>query len=110
MTDPKSTASSGGPADSGKGSPRPSRKRKRSTASKGGPTSSSLSQSDDTEYQSKRNKLELGTYSDEDELLGQFDPASLVKSKEGTFSVPSTIKEYLNKHMKHCLSKEEREA
>ena len=46
----------------------------------------------------------------EDELLGQFDPASLVKSKEGTFSVPSTMKKYLNKHMKRCLSKEEREA
>ena len=105
-----STASSGGPASSGKGSPRPSRKRKRSTASKGGPTSSSLSQSDDTEYQSKRKKLESETDSDEDELLGQFDPASLVKSKEGTFSVPSTMKKYLNKHMKRCLSKEEREA
>ena len=105
-----STASSGGPASSGKGSQRPSRKRKRSTASKGGPTSSSLSQSDDTEYQSKRKKLESETDSDEDELLGQFDPASLVKSKEGTFSVPSTMKKYLNKHMKRCLSKEEREA
>lgn len=105
-----STASSGRPADSGKGSPRPSRKRKRSTASKGGPTSSSLSQSDDTEYQLKRRKVESGTDSDQDELSGQFDPASLVKSKEGTFSAPSIMKKYLNKHMKRCLSKEECEA
>ena len=77
---------------------------------KGGPTASSQSQSDDAEHQSKRKKLESGTDSDEDDLLGQFDPASLVKSKEGTFSAPSMMKKYLNKHMKCCLSKEERDA
>ena len=111
-----STASSGGPAN-GKGSStpkRPSRKRKRSTASKGGPTSSSRSQSDCLEHQPKRQRLdsESETDSDQDDQSGltEFDPASLVKSKEGTFSVPSVMKKYLNKHMKRCLSKEEREA
>ena len=110
-----STASSGGPASNRKGStasqggPGPSRKRKRSTASKG---SNSRSQSDDMEHQSKRKRLESETDSDQDDQLGltQFDPASLVKSKEGTFSAPSMMKKYLDKHMKRCLSKEERDA
>ena len=42
--------------------------------------------------------------------LPWFKPGSLVKSKEGTFQVPSDIKEYLDKYMKRCLTKEEREA
>ena len=39
-----------------------------------------------------------------------FDPASLVKPKEGTIKVSPLIKKYLSKHMKRCLSREEREA
>ena len=39
-----------------------------------------------------------------------FDPASLVRSKEGTMKVPKPIQRYLDKHLKHCLTKEEREA
>ena len=40
----------------------------------------------------------------------EFDPAELVKHKEGTFAVPKPISSYLSKHVKRCLSKEEREA
>lgn len=39
-----------------------------------------------------------------------FDPSSLVKAKEGTMSVPEPIRTYLQKYLKCCLSKEEREA
>ena len=39
-----------------------------------------------------------------------FDPADLVKSSEGTFKAPKLIQEYLDKHFKRCLTKEEREA
>ena len=42
--------------------------------------------------------------------LSYFDPASLVKAKEGTFKAPKTMQRYLGKHLKRCLSKEEREA
>jgi hypothetical protein len=41
--------------------------------------------------------------------LTQFDPASLANSKEGTFTTPSAMKEYITKHLKHFLTKEERE-
>ena len=102
-----STASSGGPANNRKGSTAsqggPSRKRKRS------PASQSSSRSDDTDHRSKRKKQESETNSDQDDQLG-FDPASLVKSKEGTFLAPPMMKKYLDKHMKRCLSKEERDA
>ena len=46
----------------------------------------------------------------ESEVGEEFDPAELVKHKEGTFSVPKPIASYLSKHVKRCLSKEEREA
>ena len=39
-----------------------------------------------------------------------FDPASLVKAKEGTIAVPTPIKTYLERHLQRCLTKEEREA
>jgi len=39
-----------------------------------------------------------------------FDPASLVKSSEGTFEAPGVIRSYVDKHFRRCLSKEEREA
>ena len=40
----------------------------------------------------------------------EFDPTELVKKKEGTFTVPAVITEYLEKRMKRCLTKDEREA
>ena len=42
--------------------------------------------------------------------LTPFDPGDLVKSKDGTFKVPQCMQQYLDKHMKRCLTKEEREA
>lgn len=42
--------------------------------------------------------------------LTDFDPADLVKAKEGTFDTPDTMKKYLEKHLRRCLSKEERDA
>jgi len=42
--------------------------------------------------------------------LSCFDPAALVKASEGAFKPPEVIKTYLNKHLRRCLSKEEREA
>ena len=42
--------------------------------------------------------------------LSYFDPAALVKTREGTFKAPKAIKHYLEKHLRRCLSKEEREA
>lgn len=44
------------------------------------------------------------------ELITPFDPASLVKSKEGTFKVPAGMSKFMRKHFKKCISKEEREA
>ena len=38
-----------------------------------------------------------------------FDPADQVKSS-GTFKAPKVIQEYLDKHFKRCLTKEEWEA
>lgn len=40
----------------------------------------------------------------------EFDPAELVKKKEGTFCAPAVIADYLEKRMKRCLTKDEREA
>ena len=40
----------------------------------------------------------------------EFNPTKLVKQKEGTFVAPEAITSYLDKRMKRCLSKEEREA
>ncbi len=60
---------------------------------------------------SKKTKAGSATDSEEeDSSLPCFDPASLVEAKEGTFKAPLEMKRYLNKHMKRCLSKEEREA
>ena len=40
----------------------------------------------------------------------EFDPSELVKKKEGTFSAPEQIASYLDKRIKRCLTKDEREA
>ena len=111
------TASHGGPSElsrkgrqppkAGQGGPNGSRKA--STASQGGSNISKKrsSSSDNGEPSSKQNKTDL----DEDTHgLTPFDPGDLVKSKDGTFKVPKSMQQYLNKHMKRCLSKEEREA
>ena len=39
-----------------------------------------------------------------------FDPASLVTSREGTFKPPPWMRKYLDKHLRRCMTKEEREA
>ena len=41
--------------------------------------------------------------------LRALDSAALVRSKEGTFKVPRSMKAYLDHHMERCLSKEEHE-
>ena len=42
--------------------------------------------------------------------LSYFDPALLVKCKEGTFKPSKTMKHYLAKHLRRRLAREEREA
>jgi len=59
---------------------------------------------------SKRHKGDEDTDSDSPPGIVDFDPASLVRSKEGTMKVSKPIQRYLDKHLKHCLTKEEREA
>ena len=60
----------------------------------------------------KHRRVVTGSKSDLPGLHGlvYFDPALLVSAKEGTFKATSGMKKYLEKHMKRCLSKEEREA
>ena len=48
--------------------------------------------------------------SDSSQGPSYFDPASLIKSKEGTFKPPRPMERYLGKHLKRCLSKEEWDA
>ena len=59
---------------------------------------------------SKRHKGVEDTDSDSHLGIADFDPASLVRSREGTMKVPRSIQKYLDKHLSHCLTKEEREA
>ena len=60
-----------------------------------------------TDRPAKRHRIdpESGSESAEDSTLPYFKPSSLIKSKEGTFQVPPEMLKYLNKYMKHCLSK-----
>ena len=58
----------------------------------------------------KKRRLDVSPESEPGEGLASFDPSSLVKTKEGTFRAPQAMEKYLNKHLKRCLSKEEREA
>ena len=44
------------------------------------------------------------------ELITPFDPASLVKSKEGTFKAPAGMTKFMRKHFKRCMPKEQGEA
>ena len=46
----------------------------------------------------------------EEDPLPCFDPAALVEAEEGTVKVPRAMQQYLEKHMKRCLTKEERDA
>lgn len=59
---------------------------------------------------SKRHKGDEDTDSDSAMGIVAFDPASLVRSREGTIKVPKPIQKYLSKHLKQCLTKEQREA
>ena len=43
-------------------------------------------------------------------MLENFEPSSLVKAKDGTFQNPKSMRKYLEKHLRRCLSKEKREA
>jgi len=43
-------------------------------------------------------------------LDAPFDPASLVRGKDGTFTPKFQIESYSNEHLKRCLTKEERDA
>ena len=113
-----STASQGGPP--GKGSTAsqggPNSIRKGSPASQGGSSNSRKRSSPDSNSidggESSRSSKRRKTDSEEEDTHGltPFDPGDLVKSKDGTFKVPQCMQQYLNKHMKRCLTKEEREA
>ena len=100
-----STASQGGSNSSRKGSP----------ASQGGSSNSrkrSLSDSNSIDGgESSRSSKRRKTDSEEEDTHGltPFDPGDLIKSKDGTFKVPQCMQQYLNKHLKRCLTKEERE-
>ena len=119
-----STASHGGPASSNVDLVGP-------TASHGGPhnlvpyqrsdpdDSSSEHSSRESRISKKRPGNEVSSEgtkkrrlaeSEPEEGLANLDTSSLVKTKEGTFRAPQAIEKYLNKHLKRCLSKEEREA
>ena len=63
---------------------------------------------DTSESDAKRKRRSSSTDSGSDS--GQFNPASLVKAKEGTFKPDTKMTRYLDKHLKRCLEKEEREA
>ena len=64
--------------------------------------------------QQKRQRLDAnGSLDDSDTESGDFtnfDPTELVKNREGTFVTPKSVSTYLSKHMRRCLTKEEREA
>ena len=59
---------------------------------------------------SKERRLEVSPESEPEEGLANFDPSSMVKTKESTFRASQAMEKYHNKHLKRCLSKEEREA
>ena len=59
---------------------------------------------------SKKPRLGDSGDSDSSNGLTDFDPASIVQTKDGALRVPKTIEKYLSRHLKHCLTKEEREA
>lgn len=60
----------------------------------------------------KRPRTDTDSVADPVEASGLpcFEPSSLIKSREGTFQVPPDMRKYLNRHLRRCLSKEEREA
>ena len=92
-----STASQGGPVHNG------------STAAQGGSRKRSLvvPEGEEPSTSAKRRK---SSGAEDTQALTPFDPGDLVKSKDGTFKVPQCMQQYLDKHMKRCLTKEEREA
>ena len=72
------------------------------------PTGRKRSPDSESADSSKRHKGDKDTDSDSPSGIADFDPASLVQSREGTMKVPGSIQKYLDKHLRHCLTKEER--
>jgi len=58
----------------------------------------------------KKQKLTNQTNLDVSTKQMEFNPMKLVKQKGGNFVAPEVITSYLDKILKQCLSKEEREA
>ena len=91
------------------GQSRSPRRRRRSSRSERNASSSS----EDRQRQSSESGYHKGKGTDRcHDCAGpsNFDPESLVKSREGTFKPPNPMERYLKKHLRRCLSKEEREA
>ena len=69
---------------------------------------------DTSQPQEKRQKWDAGETLDGSETesgdILDFDPTELVKNREGTFVIPKSVETYLSKHLRQCLTKEEREA
>ena len=69
---------------------------------------------DTSQPQEKRQKWDAGETLDGSETesgdILDFDPTELVKNREGTFVIPKSVETYLSKHLRRCLTKEEREA
>ena len=66
--------------------------------------------SDRTASTSKRPRRETSDSELECGGFRNFEPSSLVTSREGTFKAPRPMRKYLEKHLRRCLPKEEREA
>ena len=58
----------------------------------------------------KRTRQDEDTGSGTASAIVDFDPSCLVQAKDGTCKAPDSVRTYLEKHLKRCLSKEEREA
>ena len=74
------------------------------------PTGRKWSPDSESANSSKRHKGDEDTDSDSPLGIADFDPAFLVQSRQGTMKVPRSIQKYLDKHLRHCFTKEEREA
>ena len=63
-----------------------------------------------SEPESRDSKRRRTDSSEDSFMLENFELSSLVKVKDGTFQTPRFMRKYLEKHLRRCLSKEEREA
>ena len=74
-----------------------------------GSTNTNTNSSNDREPTKRRradNDPEMDSEEGDPQDLSVFNLGDLMKTKDGTFKVPKYMKSYLNKHMKHCLTKE----